>query len=99
MVSIKQNFVKPYNYQFGIIVETEINDLEECVAAKVRKSNGKIVKRHVTDLVLLESRNLESSQNSEGHGDLLIMSRKNPKRLAAVTSRSKTNDLYTQSLA
>ena len=53
VVSIKIPMSKPYQYPMAVVSEVEENDLDEVVAATVRKSNGEFIRRHVTDLVHL----------------------------------------------
>ena len=96
LVSIRQDFLKPYNYPVGLVVEVEVNDINECVSAKIRKSNGEVVCRHVTDLILLESGEPDPSE-SEMVPVTTPVSRRNPIRSAALTSRSKTRDIFAQS--
>jgi hypothetical protein len=54
LVAVKTKFVKPYFYPTGIIVNIEQNDLEEVTTVSLKKSNGEIIRRHVTDIILLE---------------------------------------------
>ena len=56
LVAIKQKFTKPYFYPSGIVVETESNDLDEVVTVSIRKGNKEIVRRHVSDVILLLAR-------------------------------------------
>lgn len=53
IVSVKTPNIKPFHFPLAIVVDVEINDLDEVVAASVRKANGEVVRRHVTDLVFL----------------------------------------------
>ena len=63
LVTIRQDLVKPYNYPLGLISSVERNDLGDVVAVKVRKSNGEIIRRHVSDIILLERSELEPSSD------------------------------------
>jgi hypothetical protein len=54
LVAIKCKFTKPYSYPSGIVQSVEINDIDEVVSVEVRKGNGECVRRHVTDIILLE---------------------------------------------
>jgi hypothetical protein len=54
LVMIRQDMIKPYFQPMGVVVKVEINGLGETVSATVRKANNIVVRRHVTDLVLLE---------------------------------------------
>lgn len=55
LVAIHQSLSKPHAYPLGIVISTEFNDLGEVVSAQIRKSNGEIVRRHTSDIILLES--------------------------------------------
>jgi len=54
IVSIKQEFSKPYFYPIGIVTNIRENDLGEVVEVSIKKSNGEIIQRHVTNLILLK---------------------------------------------
>jgi hypothetical protein len=54
LVAVKQPFSKPYFYPLGLVTKVELNDLEEVVAITLRKSNGEEIRRHITDIILLE---------------------------------------------
>lgn len=54
LVTIKTKMVKPYAYPFGIVTRTELNEMNEVTAVSIRKANGEVVRRHVTDVILLE---------------------------------------------
>jgi hypothetical protein len=54
LVAVKEKFTKPYFFPVGIVSEVEHNDLDESVAVSLRKPNGEIIRRHVTDVILLE---------------------------------------------
>ena len=54
VVCVKTKFSKPYDFPCGIITDIEENDLGEIVHASLRKSNGEIIRRHVTDLIFLQ---------------------------------------------
>lgn len=54
LVVIKQKNCKPYSCPSGIVTNVETNDLDENVCVSVRKANGEILRRHVTDIIFLE---------------------------------------------
>lgn len=56
LVLIRQPLIKPYFHPMGIVSSVETNGLGEVVAAVIKKGNGESVRRHATDLVLLEKR-------------------------------------------
>ena len=90
-MAIKQKFCKPYFYPIAIVASVEPNDISEIVTVVVRKSNGEKLRRHVTDLILLESR---GSPNSETNSTALDNASevpnketpKRPRRAAAIRS-------------
>ncbi|XP_064093214.1 uncharacterized protein LOC135205956 [Macrobrachium nipponense] len=63
LVSIKTDFIKPFAYPLGIIVQIEKNDLNEVTSASVRKSNGEIL-RHVDNLIFLTDTSINVDSNS-----------------------------------
>jgi hypothetical protein len=67
LVSIKQNFTKPYQFPLGIVTKVESNDLDEIVTVSIRKSNREIIRRHVNDVILIlpNALPLEEISNSE----------------------------------
>ena len=88
IVSIKTDMQKPINFPLAIVVSVETNDLGEVVAARVRKSNGEILRRHTGDLIFITknegysdpsvaSCNADSSKKSinEGYSDPCVESR------------------------
>ena len=72
----------------GIITEIELNDLGDVVSAKIRKCNGEIIRRHISDLILLESsQNYDRTVEQNSEKDLDFQPR--PQRAAALESRRK----------
>jgi len=95
LVLIKQRFCKPFYCPMGIVTEVECNDLCEVVSVTIRKSNKEIVRRHVTDVVLLEKCNVSSSNNVE----VLPTSRPSrPSRLAALSCNDRNSKLAAHGL-
>ena len=98
LVTIRQDLCKPYNYPLGLITDIEYNDLNDPTAATIRKANGELVRRHISDLILLEKTSIEPvSQNHQNVEEVASSSR--PSRGAAVASRNKTNLMFEQNLA
>ena len=96
IVAVRQPNIKPYYSPIGMVLAVEINDLDEVVAASIRKCNGEVIRRHVSDLVLL----IESICDEES---INLNSREPPKerrsnRKAAARSASKTSALYASCL-
>ena len=54
LVTIKSPLLKPFNYPFGLVQSVELNDVGDPVSVKVRKSNGEVIRRHISDIILLE---------------------------------------------
>ena len=97
LVSIKSDFMKPFDYPLGIVKEIEKNDLGEVVTARVRKANGEVVRRHVENLIFLTdtSLNFEDSNSQE---DDLVLSPDRPPRTAAQICKDRNRDLIEQHL-
>jgi len=55
LVAIKTKFSKPYFYPTALVIGVETNDLKEVSAVTLKKSNGQVIRRHVEDLIFLES--------------------------------------------
>ena len=91
IVCIKTQMSKPYNYPCAVVTAIEANDLDEVVHVSVRKSNGEIVRRHVSDIIFLQSGDnpTQSAVVREEVSDDTV-----PPRAAAIASRSRTADLY-----
>ena len=65
LVCVKNKFSKPFSALLGIVTSVEFNNLNEVVAVIIRKSNGENLRRHVTDVVLLEqSANIASGEST-----------------------------------
>ena len=54
LVTIRQNLCKPYNYPLGLVTALEKNDLGDVTSANIRKANGESVRRHISDIVVLD---------------------------------------------
>lgn len=54
LVVVRGKMEKPYFSPMGVVVDTEENNINETVAATIRKSNGENIRRHASDLVLLQ---------------------------------------------
>ena len=97
LVVVRQSLSKPYMYPMGIITNIEINDLDEVVTASLRKSNGEIIRRHASDLVLLES--APPPPNSPvSRDEILPHTTTKAKRKAAIESLRKNAELYNSNL-
>ena len=57
LVSIKSDLIKPFNYPLAIVMDVEYNDIGEVVSAKLRKSNGEIIRRHGDHIIFLSESN------------------------------------------
>ena len=66
VVIIKQKFSKPYFNPVCIVDKVEVNDIDEVVAVEARKGNGKVIRRHITDVVLLERGNIVAHEGRVG---------------------------------
>ena len=65
LVLIRQEMIKPYFHPLGVVLKVTRNGLGECVSVTLRKANREIITRHVSDLVLLESRGIENNTSPE----------------------------------
>ena len=63
LVAVKQDMTKPYFYPIGLVLNTELNDLEEVASVSIRKSNGEKIRRHPSDIILL-SKNADSQSEN-----------------------------------
>lgn len=84
LVSVRSDGLKPYNFHLGIITAIEKNDIGEVVAASLRKSNGEVIRRHSSDLILLLNAQLEDSLESKSDCLDVIEPNVKIKRKAAV---------------
>lgn len=102
LVSIKTKNLKPFNYPLAIVIETETNDIGEIVSAKLKKSNGEIVRRHSNDLIFLSKTSLEfsdsDSKNLEDSNNINNKTNDKPKRKSALTCSEKNKDLAANDL-
>ena len=96
LVVIRQPQVKPYNCPLGIAISVETNDLQEVNTVQIPKSNGMIIRRHVSDLILLES---SENLNVENCKNQIIRVNSRPSRSAGRNSIFKTKQLYGSGLA
>ena len=91
LVCIKSKMAKPFDYPCAVVLEVEKNDLDEVVHVSVRKANRVVVRRHVSDLVFLQS-------GAEYKEDNVVNSvpkntRDVPKRRAATDCESRISKL------
>jgi hypothetical protein len=97
LVVLRQQFTKPYMYPMGIVTAVESNNLDEVVSVSMRKSNGEIIRRHVSDVILLEAgQSADSEGVAAGQGDAEVPPHPVRKvaRKAAASSALKIRDLY-----
>lgn len=97
VVTVKQPLCKPYNYPAGIIQEIEHNDVGEIVAVKIRKGNREVIRRHVSDVILIEHCQQELPSVVEAEEETSLSHR--PKRHAAVKGGQATTALFDSGLA
>lgn len=69
LVSVRSDGLKPYYYPLAIVINVEKNEIDEVVAASVRKSNGEIIRRHVSDLIFLLGSEFELCDPSDHVSD------------------------------
>ena len=97
VVSIKTSFSKPYDYACGVVTQTESNDLGEVVHASLRKANGEIIRRHVTDLIfLMKSNSLSGDLPPPESNSLDPNVSQRPKRKTAIDCEYKLAQLQNQ---
>ena len=87
LVLIRQKLIKPYFHPLAVVTDTEVNSLGETNTVIARKGNGELVRRHVTELVLLE----KCTDHSEVHSSVPD-SNKRVKRKAAEKFNTKLKD-------
>ena len=97
LVAVKQNFCKPYNYPLGIIQDVEFNDVCDVVAVKIRKANREVIRRHVSDVILIEQTTDELSDQLVAVEESLPPQR--PQRQAAAKGGEATTALFRSGLA
>ena len=95
LVAIKQKFTKPYFYPTGLVTNVESNDLNEVVAVSIRKSNGEIIRRHVSELVLLHRQDSPTHQNPLPL-EANTPQQPRPQRPAAVICKNRLRNYYFQ---
>ena len=95
LIAVKQQFTKPFSYPIGLVTDIERNSLNEIVAVSLRKTNGEIIRRHISDVILLESNSLstETINNMESSSFQMI---KNKRRAAAKHCSDKNSSLFKQ---
>ena len=97
LVSIRNEFLKPFDYPLAIVKEVEENDLGEVVTARVRKANGEVIRRHVDNLIFLTDTSL-NFKNSESHDGDSPMPLDHPHRTAAQICKERNKNLTEQHL-
>ena len=94
LVVIKQKFTKPYLCPVAIVDDVEVNSIGEVTSVSLRKGNGEIVRRHVSDIVFLESCK-NSEQGSISCEDVASVAKiKRPIRIAAKLCNEKNRELF-----
>ena len=91
VVTVKQPLYKTYNYPAGIIQEIEHND-GEMVAVIIRKGNREVVRRHVSDVILIKHCQQELPSVVEAEEETSLSHRS--KRYAAVKGGQATTALF-----
>ena len=95
LVLIRQELIKPYFHPMAIVEELDTNSMGEVVSVVVRKGNKERVRRHVTDLVLLD-RSVHDYR--EEKIPIIVEPQKRPKRQAAYRCRDRLNKLRDENL-
>lgn len=99
LVAVRQKYGKPYMYPLGVVTNVEINDLSEVVTASLRKCNGEVIRRHASDLILIECASPQRKSPTVIAGEFdTSLNEKNKKRQAAIASSKITSDLYSSDL-
>lgn len=96
IVAIKKPFTKPFDFPLGIVVEIETNDIDEVTAAKIKKSNKEIVRRHVTDLILIDEGSVEQSADVPTSVDGQIPAQSKDRGLFQRQAADRCNQLNAQ---
>ena len=89
LVAIKQKFTKPYFYPIGLVEQIEPNDIDEVVSVSIRKGNRETVRRHVSDLILLERGSPSCSEALQSETPVVSSVAPRPRRRAAETCVEK----------
>ena len=85
LVAVKSLMCKPYFYPVGLVKSVELNDLNEVTTVTLRKGNGECIRRHVTDVILLEKNSCLSTATAEPESISSV-----PRRSARLANRNKT---------
>ena len=93
LVSIKEPFAKPLQYPLGIVKSMQVNELGECISAKVMKGNKQVVNKHPNDIILLTR--FDDSCGSESDKEEFRPSGQAPRSLPP----RKAKDIANQRLA
>ena len=72
LVAIRTKLLKPFFFPRAIVVKSEYNNVGELNALSLRKSNGEVIRRHPSDVILLQSSNspCDSNDSDEEFKDL-----------------------------
>ena len=89
LVSVKTKFTKPYDFPYGLVTETEENDIGEIVHVSIRKANGEVIRRHVTDVIFLQSNPTQGDCGPKLHAQVQEHSRGGVRRKAAEECASR----------
>ena len=95
LVAVKTKFNKPFMYPICIVVDIE-NSLDEVVPVSLRKPNGEIIRRHATQIILLEK--FSQVCNAAPVFNVKKDNVKLPKREAANDSNERTKNLCNHNL-
>ena len=98
VVKIKTRLLKPFNYPMGIVTSIERNSLDEINAVSVRKSNGEVLRRHPSDIIILLSapdveQTIANDNTLDQAKDNTPSVRKNPQRKAKLICQRKNTEL------
>ena len=86
-VAVKSKLTKPYAYPVGIVTAVELNNLEEVNTVSIRKANGEIIRRHVTDIILLEAACADNKIDKKQPSQPVAKPFRRSKRIAAKHSK------------
>lgn len=98
VVAVKQALTKPFSYPVGVVTSVEMNDINEVVAAELRKANGETIRRHTTDLIMLEKGDPSCIQTSPV-AEQAAQPMQRPERRAAKRATAAIKDLAIRHLS
>jgi hypothetical protein len=98
VVAVKQALTKPFSYPVGVVTGVEVNDINEVVTAELRKANGETIRRHTTDLIMLEKGDPSCIQTSPV-AEQAAQPMQRPERRAAKRATAAIKDLAIRHLS